>query len=95
VLDEVDFLQPNTHDDLMLFGADMCNFGFYDWPREFWWILAWHNDQQEIILSRLRMPITWRCKPPSKEHPSYGLLLQFIITCGNVSFDNLVSPIFH
>ncbi|CAK9231184.1 unnamed protein product [Sphagnum troendelagicum] len=22
------------------------------------------------------------CKPPRKEHPSYGLLLQFIITCG-------------
>ncbi|CAM6000952.1 unnamed protein product, partial [Sphagnum balticum] len=21
------------------------------------------------------------CKPPSKEHPSYKLLLQFIITC--------------
>jgi hypothetical protein len=30
------------------------------------------------------------CKPPSKEHPSYGLLLQFIISCGNVSFNNLV-----
>ncbi|KAH9536435.1 hypothetical protein CY35_17G108700 [Sphagnum magellanicum] len=25
------------------------------------------------------------CKPPSKEHPSYGLLLQFIITCGKVA----------
>ncbi|CAM6027687.1 unnamed protein product [Sphagnum balticum] len=25
------------------------------------------------------------CKPPSKEHPSYGLLLQFIITCGKVT----------
>ncbi|CAM6028482.1 unnamed protein product [Sphagnum balticum] len=24
------------------------------------------------------------CKPPSKEHPSYALLLQFIITCGKV-----------
>jgi len=30
------------------------------------------------------------CKPPSKEHPSYGLLLQFIITCAKVSFNNLV-----
>ncbi len=35
------------------------------------------------------------CKPPSREHPSYGLLLQFIITCGKVSFNNLVSSIFH
>ncbi|KAH8936860.1 hypothetical protein BDL97_17G107600 [Sphagnum fallax] len=25
------------------------------------------------------------CKPSSKEHPSYGLLLQFIITCGKVA----------
>ncbi|CAM6050431.1 unnamed protein product [Sphagnum compactum] len=25
------------------------------------------------------------CKPPSKEHPSYGLLLQFIITCVQVA----------
>ncbi|KAH8936865.1 hypothetical protein BDL97_17G107800 [Sphagnum fallax] len=25
------------------------------------------------------------CKPPSKEHPSYRLLLQFIITCGKVA----------
>ncbi|CAM6028484.1 unnamed protein product [Sphagnum balticum] len=24
------------------------------------------------------------CKPPSKEHPSYALLLQFIITCGKL-----------
>jgi len=31
------------------------------------------------------------CKPPSKEHPSYELLLQFIITCGKVSFNILVS----
>ncbi len=36
-------------------------FGFYDRTREFWWILARHNDQQEIILTRLRMPITRRC----------------------------------
>ncbi len=35
------------------------------------------------------------CKPPSKEHPSYELLLQFIITSGKVSFNNLVSSIFH
>ncbi len=35
------------------------------------------------------------CKPPSKEHPSYKLLLQFIITCGKVSFNDLVSVIFH
>ncbi len=28
------------------------------------------------------------CKPPSKEHPSYKLLLQFIITCREVSFNN-------
>jgi hypothetical protein len=35
------------------------------------------------------------CKPPSKEHPSYGLLLQFIITCGKVSFNNLVCSIFY
>jgi len=35
------------------------------------------------------------CKPPSKEHPSYELLLQFIITCGKVSFNYLVSSIFH
>jgi hypothetical protein len=31
------------------------------------------------------------CKPPSKGHPSYALLLQFIITCGKVSLNNLVS----
>ncbi len=35
------------------------------------------------------------CKPPSKEHPSYKLLLQFFITCGKVSFYDLVSSIFH
>jgi hypothetical protein len=35
------------------------------------------------------------CKPPSKEHPSYGLLLQFIITCRMVSFNNLLRSIFH
>jgi hypothetical protein len=35
------------------------------------------------------------CKPPSKEHPSYGLLQQFIITCKMVSFNNLVFSIFH
>ncbi len=34
------------------------------------------------------------CKPPTKEHPSYALLLQFIITCGKVSL-NLVSLICH
>jgi hypothetical protein len=33
------------------------------------------------------------CKPPSKEHPSYNLLLQFIITCGKVSVNNLDSSI--
>ncbi len=33
------------------------------------------------------------CKPPSKEHPSYGLLLQFIISCAKVSFNNLVFSI--
>ncbi len=35
------------------------------------------------------------CQPPSKEHPSYGLLLQFIITCGKVSFNKIVCSIFH
>jgi len=35
------------------------------------------------------------CKPPSKEHPSYKLLVQFINTCGKVSFNDLVSLIFH
>jgi hypothetical protein len=35
------------------------------------------------------------CKPSSKEHPSYNLLLQFIIICGKVSFNDLVSSIFH
>ncbi len=34
------------------------------------------------------------CKPPSKEHPSYRLLLQFIKSCREVSFDNLVSSVF-
>jgi hypothetical protein len=33
------------------------------------------------------------CKPSSEGHPSYNLLLQFIITCGKVSFNNLVSSI--
>ncbi len=28
------------------------------------------------------------CKPPSKEHPSYDLLLQFIIICRKVSFND-------
>ncbi len=32
------------------------------------------------------------CKPPSKEHPSYELLLHWII---EVSFNNLVSSIIH
>ncbi len=27
MLDEMDFLQPNTPDDLMLIGANMCNLG--------------------------------------------------------------------
>jgi len=31
------------------------------------------------------------CKPPSKEHPSYGLLLQFIETCQKASFNDLVN----
>jgi hypothetical protein len=35
------------------------------------------------------------CKPPTKEHPSYALLLQFIITCGKVSLNNIVSLICH
>jgi len=35
------------------------------------------------------------CKPPSREHPSYKLLVQFINTCGKVSFNDLVSLIFH
>jgi hypothetical protein len=35
------------------------------------------------------------CKPPSKEHPSYSLLLQFIINCGKASFSDLVSSVFH
>jgi hypothetical protein len=70
-------------------------FGFSDWTGEFWWILARQNDQQEITFTRLRMLITWRwCKPPSIEHPSYGLLLQFIISCVQVSFNSLVCSIF-
>ncbi len=28
MLDEIKFLQPNNHDDLMLSDADMCNLGF-------------------------------------------------------------------
>ncbi len=35
------------------------------------------------------------CKPPSKEHPSYTLLLQLINSCQQVSVDNLVSLIFN
>jgi hypothetical protein len=35
------------------------------------------------------------CKPPSKEHPSYSLLLQLINICREVSLDNLVSSMFH
>ncbi len=34
------------------------------------------------------------CKPPSKEHSSYSLLLQLIKICQEVSFDNLVNLIF-
>jgi hypothetical protein len=48
-------------------------FGFYDWTSKFWWILAQHNDQQEIILTRLRMSITWRCASPQvKNIPAMG-----------------------
>jgi hypothetical protein len=32
VLDEMDFLQPNTGDALILFGADMCNLGSMTGP---------------------------------------------------------------
>ncbi len=35
------------------------------------------------------------CKPKSKEDPSYRLLLRLIIICREVSFNNLVSLIFH
>ncbi|CAK9270173.1 unnamed protein product [Sphagnum jensenii] len=35
------------------------------------------------------------CKPPCKEHPSYTLLRDFIITCQKVSVNNLVCMIFH
>jgi hypothetical protein len=35
------------------------------------------------------------CKPPSKEHPSYRLLLQFINACQEVSFHCLVISKFH
>jgi hypothetical protein len=35
------------------------------------------------------------CKPPSNEHPSYKLLLQFIITCRNVSINDFVCLVFH
>ncbi len=35
------------------------------------------------------------CKPPSKQHPSYKFLLQLINTCQEMSFNNLVSSIFH
>ncbi len=35
------------------------------------------------------------CKPPSKEHPSYQLLLQFINTCQEVGSNHLVSAVFH
>jgi hypothetical protein len=35
------------------------------------------------------------CKPPTKAHSSYQLLLQLIIICGKVSFDELNISIFH
>ncbi len=35
------------------------------------------------------------CKPPSKEHLSYRLLVQLINSCQKVWLDNLVSLIFH
>jgi hypothetical protein len=35
------------------------------------------------------------CKPPSKEHSSYELLLQFINICQEASLNNLVSLIRH
>ncbi len=35
------------------------------------------------------------CKPPSKNDASYKLLLEFITDCVKVSFNNLVSSIFH
>jgi hypothetical protein len=53
-------------------------FGFYDWTREFWWILAPHNDQQEIILTWLRMRITWRCASLKvKKIPAIGCFYNF------------------
>jgi hypothetical protein len=52
--------------------------------------LAGHNSYKVEDADHMEV-----CKPPSKEHPSYGLLLQFIATCGEVSFKNLVSSICH
>ncbi len=52
--------------------------------------LAGHNSYKVEDADHMEV-----CKPPSKEHASYGLLLQFIVTCGEVSFNNLVSSICH
>ncbi|CAK9256974.1 unnamed protein product, partial [Sphagnum jensenii] len=42
--------------------------------------LAGHNSYKVEDADHMEV-----CKPPSKEHPSYGLLLQFIVTCGEVA----------
>jgi hypothetical protein len=34
------------------------------------------------------------CKPANKEHPNYWLLLQFIRSCVEVNFNNLVFSVF-
>ncbi len=35
------------------------------------------------------------CKPPSNQHPSYTMLVQFIIDCQQVSVNNLDCLILH
>jgi hypothetical protein len=84
-----------TCDALMLFGAEMChlgsmtglgNFGEFSSAQR----LARAHSYMVEGANHMEM-----CKPPSKGHPRYGLLLQFIITCGKVSFNDLVTSRFH
>jgi len=78
----------------MLFGAEMCNLGSMTGQGilvDFSSAQRSAGDNCYKVEDANHMEV---CKPPSKEHPSYDLLLQFIITCGKVGFNKLVCLIF-
>jgi hypothetical protein len=62
-----------VEDGLILPCTDHVQFGLHNWAREFWWSSVGHDNQHEIILTGLRMPITWRCVSlPVKNIPPTG-----------------------